>query len=120
MYLEADIGPQILVGFIGQALLSLSLAMWVFFLSKNGSLELHHDEGTVEHEIEHKRLESVSDILMIGSNIQMVLGVSYIINIFAWGRQMDTYHLRLAFDIVCFVGCVCLADLPFYEMRNPP
>ncbi|GJN82563.1 hypothetical protein PLIIFM63780_006103 [Purpureocillium lilacinum] len=97
-------GIGIVVGFVGQALLSLLLAGWVFLLSKHGTLDLHHQEGTIEHRIERKRLESVSEILMVGNDIQMLLGISYMINTFAYGDTLDTYHLHLVFDIVSFVG----------------
>lgn len=73
-------------------------------MSKRGDVDLHYEEGTVEHQIERKRLEFVSDILMIGNDIQMVLGGSYMITAFASAATLDLYHLRLVFDVVSFVG----------------
>ncbi|KAJ6440915.1 Autophagy-like protein 18 [Purpureocillium lavendulum] len=107
-------GVGIIVGFVGQALLSLLLAGWVFLLSKHGSLDLRHQEGTVEHRIERKRLQAVSDILMVGNDIQMVLGISYMINAFAYGNRLDLYHLHLVFDIVSFVGVSNAAAMVFW------
>ncbi|KAK5995734.1 hypothetical protein PT974_04152 [Cladobotryum mycophilum] len=96
----ADIaGIGIIVGFVGQALISLSLACWVFLLSKHGNLDVLHDEGTVEYAIARKRLECVLDILMVGNDIQMLLGSSYMITVFASGDTIDLYHLHLVFDI---------------------
>ncbi|UNI17402.1 hypothetical protein JDV02_003744 [Purpureocillium takamizusanense] len=97
-------GIGIIVGFVGQALLSLLLAGWVFLLSKQGNLDLHHQEGTIEHKIERKRLKAVSEILMVGNDIQMLLGISYMINTFVYGDSLDVYHLHLVFDVVSFVG----------------
>jgi hypothetical protein len=71
-----DSESQLLVAFAGQAFLSLTLASWVFFLSKHGRLEVKHEEGSKEHKIERKRLELVTDILMIGNDIQMLTGQS--------------------------------------------
>lgn len=92
------------MGFVGQAFVSLCLATWVFFLSKHGTLDLHHEEGTVEHQIERKRLQFVSNMLVVGNDIQMTLGISYMITIFTSVPEMDLYHLHLVFDIVSFVG----------------
>lgn len=93
-----------MVGFIGQAIISLGLSVWVFFLSKTGNLDVTHDEGSIERQIEHKRLEFISDILMIGNDIQMTLGVSYMVTVFCQWDTIDLYHLHLAFDVVSFVG----------------
>ena len=43
-------------------------------MSKTGHLGVQHEEGTVEFEIEKKRLEIVSEILMVGNDIQMLTG----------------------------------------------
>lgn len=97
---------QIVVGFVGQALISLILAACVFTFSKTGNLDINHEEGTMEHKVERRRLWLISDILMVGNDIQMLLGISYMVTIFARIYKMDTYHLHLAFDIVSFVGCI--------------
>ena len=93
-----------MVGFIGQALMSLLLASWVFFLSRHKNLDRHHARDSTHGLIEIKRLETVSEILMTGNNIQMLLGGAYMITVFVSWRTIDLYHLHLAFDIVSFVG----------------
>lgn len=95
---------QIIVGFVGQAFISLVLAGWVFLFSKLGYLDVHHDEDSIHHAMDRKRLEIVSEILMVGNDIQMLLGISYMITVFSSVASMDTYHLHLMYDIVCFVG----------------
>lgn len=67
-------------------------------------MPISHPEGLAKSAIEQKRLECVSDILMVGNDIQMVIGTSYMISVFALGTSIDTYHLHLVFDIVSFVG----------------
>ncbi len=63
------------MAFSGQAAISLTLAIWVFFLSRHRRLEVQqHDDGTAEHAVEVKRLESALDILMVGNDIQMLTG----------------------------------------------
>ena len=62
------------MAFAAQAFISLALSIWVIFLSKRGHLGVRHEEGTVEFEIEKKRLEIVSEILMVGNDIQMLTG----------------------------------------------
>jgi hypothetical protein len=85
--------------------ISLCLAVWAFFFSKSGSFfDGGHAPESIEYAIEQKRLECVSDILMVGNDIQMVVGTSYMISAFANIDTMDTYHLHLVFDIVSFVG----------------
>lgn len=91
------------MGFIGQSVLSLLLAYWVFFMAKDGSLDMQHEEGSIENKIERKRLEFVSNMLVVGNDIQMVLGISYMVNVFAIDK-LDLYHLHLVFDVVSFVG----------------
>ncbi|KAE8381155.1 hypothetical protein BDV26DRAFT_301955 [Aspergillus bertholletiae] len=98
------VGNGVLVGFAGQAALSLGLSAWVFFLTKHGNMDITYPEGSVKREIERKRLDFVSNILMIGSDIQSTLGISYMITVFSQAEIMDTYHLHLVFDIVSFVG----------------
>ncbi|CAI7595287.1 unnamed protein product [Penicillium glandicola] len=98
------VGNGILVGFAGQAALSLGLSAWVFFLTTHGNMDIKNPEGSIERVIERKRMEFVSSILMIGSDIQSTLGIAYMITAFAQIEILDTYHLRLAFDFVSFVG----------------
>ena len=43
-------------------------------------------------------------MLMVGNDIQMVLGSSYMITLFVSWHDMSLYHAHLAFDIVSFVG----------------
>lgn len=74
---------QILVGFAGQALLSLCLAVWMFFLTKHGNLDITNPEGSVERAIERRRLDFVSNILMVGSDFQSTLGISYLVTTFS-------------------------------------
>lgn len=71
---EANSENQILVAFTAQAVISLTLSVWVIFLSHYGRLGVQHTEGTIEYESEKKRLEMVSDILMVGNDIQMLTG----------------------------------------------
>ncbi|KJK68049.1 hypothetical protein P875_00108697 [Aspergillus parasiticus SU-1] len=98
------VGNGVLVGFAGQALLSLCLSAWVFFLTKHGNMDITYPEGSMKREIERKRLDFVSNILMIGSDIQSTLGISYMVTTFSQSSIMDLYHLHLVFDIVSFVG----------------
>lgn len=93
-----------MIGFIGQAIISLGMAFWAFFLSRHGNLDISHDEGTLERRVEKKRLQFVSDMLMIGNDIQVSLGVSYMVTVFVSWDDMDLYHLHLAYDVVSFVG----------------
>lgn len=96
-----------MVGFVGQALLSLILSFLVFSLTKHGRLDLRGEKGSVEWKVQQKRLTFVCDILMIGNDIQMALGISYMITVFTQARTIDLYHLRFVFDVVSFVGYVC-------------
>ncbi|KAL3474307.1 hypothetical protein BJX99DRAFT_182819 [Aspergillus californicus] len=98
------VGNGILVGFAGQAALSLGLSAWVFFLTTHGNMDITHPEGSIKREIEKKRLDFVSNILMIGSDIQSTLGIAYMITTFSQAHIIDTYHLHLVFDIVSLVG----------------
>lgn len=95
-----------MVGFIGQAVISLGLAVWVFFVSNTGNLDVRHHHESLEGKMERKRLDIVSDILMIGNDIQMTLGASYMITVFCLWHRIDLYHLHLAYDVVSFVGYV--------------
>jgi hypothetical protein len=76
----------------------------VFLFSKLGYLDVHHDQDSIHHAMDRKRLEIVSEILMVGNDIQMLLGISYMVSIFSSVASMDTYHLHLMYDIVSFVG----------------
>ncbi|KAL2833734.1 hypothetical protein BDW59DRAFT_179454 [Aspergillus cavernicola] len=98
------VGNGILVGFAGQAALSLGLSAWVFFLTTHGNMDITNPEGSIRQEIERRRLNFVSNILMIGSDIQSTLGIAYMVTVFAQAQIMDTYHLHIVFDIVSFVG----------------
>ncbi|CAK7233977.1 hypothetical protein SEUCBS140593_008782 [Sporothrix eucalyptigena] len=104
-------GIGILVGFSGQAFLSLCLALWVFFFSRHGRLDMLHEDGSDEHAIEIKRLEMVQDILMIGNDIQVMTGIALMITVFSSYNKMDIYHFRLIYDIVSFVGVSVAAAL---------
>ncbi|CEN61872.1 hypothetical protein ASPCAL08520 [Aspergillus calidoustus] len=98
------VGNGILVGFAGQAVISLGLSLWVFFLTTHGNMDITHPEGSKERDIERKRLDFVSSILTIGCDIQLTLGIAYLITVFSQVQIMDTYHLHLVFDIVSFVA----------------
>ncbi|KAM0261302.1 hypothetical protein ACHAQJ_002333 [Trichoderma viride] len=111
-------GIGIIVGFVGQAIISLCLAAWAFFFSKSGSFDGGHAPGSIEFAIEQKRLECVSDILMVGNDIQMVIGTSYMISVFSSAATIDTYHLHLVFDIVSFVGVSSAAALVCWTYCN--
>ncbi|KAL6804432.1 hypothetical protein J3E68DRAFT_393376 [Trichoderma sp. SZMC 28012] len=116
---RADLaGIGIIVGFVGQATISLCLALWAFFFSQSGFFDGNHPRGSIESAIEQKRLECVSDILMVGNDIQMVIGTSYMISVFALGTSIDTYHLHLVFDIVSFVGVSSAAALVCWTYCN--
>ncbi|KAL2784686.1 hypothetical protein BJX66DRAFT_329783 [Aspergillus keveii] len=98
------VGNGILVGFAGQAVISLGLSLWVFFLTTHGNMDITHPEGSKEREIERKRLDFVSAILTIGCDIQLTLGIAYLITTFSQVQIMDTYHLHMVFDIASFVA----------------
>ncbi|KAJ5343834.1 hypothetical protein MYU51_002311 [Penicillium brevicompactum] len=67
-------------------------------------MDITHPEGSVEREVERRRLDFVSKILMVGSDFQSTLGIAYLVTTFAQVSIMDTYHLHLVFDIASFVG----------------
>ncbi|UKZ49599.1 hypothetical protein TrVGV298_003846 [Trichoderma virens] len=116
---RADLaGIGIIVGFVGQATISLCLALWAFFFSKSSALDGNHAPGSIEFAIEQKRLECVSDILLVGNDIQMILGASYMISVFSVASSIDTYHLHLVFDIVSFVGVSSAAALVCWTYCN--
>ncbi|KAI0180168.1 hypothetical protein GGR52DRAFT_230331 [Hypoxylon sp. FL1284] len=93
-----------LLGLSVQAFISLALAIWVFFWTKLGRLDVQHPEGTVEHASEKKRLGFVSEILMVGNDLQMITGIALIITALADWKNVDLYHLRLVFETASFVG----------------
>ena len=66
--------------------MSLSLSIWVFFLTKHGNMDIAHPEGSVEREVERKRMDFVSKILMVGSDFQSTLGIAYLVTTFAQVR----------------------------------
>ena len=74
-------GLGVLISFAGQALLSLFLAAWIVFLSEKGHLHLHHHrEGTDEHERRKKRIEFLSDVVNIGNDLQVLLGIALMVS----------------------------------------
>ncbi|KAI2639766.1 hypothetical protein GGS26DRAFT_541545 [Hypomontagnella submonticulosa] len=97
-------GVGILLGLSVQAFISLVLSFWAFFLTKFGRLETQSPEGTPEHATEKKRLSFVSEILMVGNDLQMITGIALIITALTQGNALDLYHLHLVFDTVSFVG----------------
>ncbi|KAI2471975.1 hypothetical protein F4781DRAFT_420281 [Annulohypoxylon bovei var. microspora] len=97
-------GYGILIGLSVQAFISLALAFWVFFLTKLGRLDIQHPEGTPEYASEKKRLGFVSEILMVGNDLQMVTGVALVITAISNAKNIDLYHLHLVYDTVSFVG----------------
>lgn len=97
-------GIGVMVSFAGQAALSLLITIWVFFLSRKGHLNLEYEEGSIAHRKQKKKLELFSSMLMVGNDIQMLLGIAYMITIWVKQNKIGVYHLRLAFDTVSFVG----------------
>lgn len=105
---------------------------------------MKHPEGTADHKAEKKRLELVSDMLMVGNDIQMLtgintsltsasswcrpvsyarLGISLIITCFAVRQTIDLYHLHLVYDVVSFVGvsnCAALVCWFFMKAKIDP
>ncbi|KAK5654710.1 hypothetical protein OQA88_7034 [Cercophora sp. LCS_1] len=115
-------GIGIIVAFTLQALISLVLSLWVFFFSRSGRLDVHHDDGTAEHAIEVKRLESILDILMVGNDIQMLTGIALIITGLASAGDVNLYHLHLIYDTVSFVGvsnAAALVTWTFLTAKHP-
>ncbi|KAI1769026.1 hypothetical protein GGR53DRAFT_461814 [Hypoxylon sp. FL1150] len=97
-------GYGVLLGLSVQAFISLVLAFWVFFWTKLGRLNMQHPEGTAEHASEKKRLGFVSEILMVGNDLQMITGVALVVTALADWDGIDLYHLRLVYETVSFVG----------------
>jgi hypothetical protein len=97
-------GLGVMVSFAGQAFLSLMITGWAFFLSRHGKLDLDNGEGTMEYERRKRRLEMFSEMLTVGNDSQMLLGIAYMITMWAKQDKIGVYHLRLAFDTVSFVG----------------
>lgn len=97
-------GVGVMVSFAGQAFLSLTVTLWVFFIARHGHLDLDDVQGTVEYQRRKKRLEIFSNMLQVGNDFQMLLGIGYMITIWAKQDMIGVYHLRLAFDTVSFVG----------------
>ncbi|KAH8886552.1 hypothetical protein GQ53DRAFT_596466, partial [Thozetella sp. PMI_491] len=114
-------GIGILLGFSAQAFISIVLAVWVFFLSKLGRLEVEHEEGTHEFASEKKRLDIVLSMLMVGNDIQMLTGTALLVTTFTAGSHADLYHLHLVYDTVSFVGisnCAALVCYKFITAKN--
>ncbi|KAI1777605.1 hypothetical protein F4818DRAFT_407237 [Hypoxylon cercidicola] len=97
-------GYGVLLGLSVQAFISLVLAFWVFFLTKLGRLNIQHADGTAEHASELKRLGFVSEILMVGNDLQMITGIALVITGLTDWKAIDLYHLRLVYETVSFVG----------------
>lgn len=97
-------GYGVLIGFSVQAFISLVLSIWAFFLTKFGRLEVQGEEGTAQHANEKKRLGFVTEILMIGNDLQMITGLALISTALSSWREIDLYHLHLVYDTVSFVG----------------
>ncbi|POR34912.1 Hypothetical protein TPAR_09713 [Tolypocladium paradoxum] len=70
--------------------------------------------GHVEHQIQRQRLEFVSDILIIGNDMQMVLGGSYMIAAFASAKTIDLHPRRLVFLGARRVLVSAFLQLPAY------
>jgi hypothetical protein len=49
-------------------------------------MDITHPEGSVEREVERKRMDFVSKILMVGSDVQSTLGIAYLVTTFAQVR----------------------------------
>lgn len=120
----ADIaGLGVMISFSGQAILSLVLVGCVVFLSQKGRLHIHHHHGPSARERQTKRLELFLELLNVGNDLQVLLGIAYMVRylpapcrtadggltwsqVTAWSKsqELGLYHLRLAFDTVSFVG----------------
>ncbi|KAI1501342.1 hypothetical protein F5X99DRAFT_203590 [Biscogniauxia marginata] len=97
-------GIGVMVSFAGQAFLSLVITTYVFLLSRTGSLEIEHEKGTEMYRRQRKRLKAFSQMLMVGNDSQMLLGIAYMITIWTKQDNIGVYHLRLGFDTVSLVG----------------
>jgi hypothetical protein len=97
-------GVGILTSFAGQALLSLGLATWFFFLSETGRLVPRRMQGPKARGLAAKRLSVFSEMLMIGNDIQILLGIAYMVTMWTHRRTGGVYHLRLAYEAVSLVG----------------
>ncbi|OTA95836.1 hypothetical protein M434DRAFT_68708, partial [Hypoxylon sp. CO27-5] len=85
-------------------------------------LDIQHPEGTPEHASEKKRLGFVSEILMVGNDLQMITGIALIITALTSGEEIDLYHLHLVYDTVSFVGISNAAALvcwSFMKAKTP-
>lgn len=49
-------------------------------------MDISHPEGSPEREVERKRMQFVSNMLMVGSDFQSTLGIAYIVTTFAQVR----------------------------------
>ncbi|KAI0178201.1 hypothetical protein BJ166DRAFT_41953 [Pestalotiopsis sp. NC0098] len=97
-------GIGVMVSFAGQSLLSLAITLWVFFLARHGHLDLDEAKSTAEFIRRSKGLEILSSMLRVGNDMQMLLGIAYMITVWTKQDNIGVYHLRLAFDTVSFVG----------------
>jgi hypothetical protein len=65
---------KILVSFFVQTFVSLALSFWVFFLSKLGRLKISHERGSEEYKVELGRWRIISRCIMVGNDVQLMLG----------------------------------------------
>ncbi|KAK2072954.1 hypothetical protein P8C59_007271 [Phyllachora maydis] len=107
-----DVGPAlpdiagigILTSLAGQGFLSLALSTWFFFVSETGQLVPRQVQGPKARQLAAQRLDVVSEMLMIGNDIQVLLGSAYMLTAWTHRRHVGLYHLRLAFEAVSMVG----------------
>ncbi|KAH8681589.1 hypothetical protein BX600DRAFT_26849 [Xylariales sp. PMI_506] len=117
-----------MIGFTGQAFISLILSMFVVFMLSKGRLDSGCEPGTKEHARDQERLRLIADLLMVGSDIQMLTGISLFFTIFSLynssnpDTNIDLYHLHLVYDTVSFVAvsnCAALICWTFIGTKLP-
>jgi hypothetical protein len=111
-------GVGILTSFAGQAFLSLALATWFFFVSETGRLVPRHIQGPKARVLAEKRLDVFSEMLMIGNDIQILLGIAYMITVWTHRATVGLYHLRLAYEAVSLVGMSSTSALVCSEFAH--
>ena len=72
-------GLGVMISFSGQAILSLVLVGCVVSLSQKGRLHIHHHHGPSEQERQRKRLELFLELLNVGNDLQVLLGIAYMV-----------------------------------------